>query len=110
MRSSYWLVIGAIIAATLAIAFWPNPHHAATAAAPGQYPLNKSRPQWSAIQSLGLYRPRGSGLQDALPSGSGQMDAKQSCGTNRVLGRGRDACTLPTVPLGPQYTPTLLQD
>ena len=107
MRSSYWLLIGALVAATVAIAVWPSSSSSSQYAVPGQYPIDARRPQWSATPSVGKYRPRVKGLQDAIAP-SRFVDAKTSCGSVRVLGRGRDACTLPTVPLGPQYTPTIL--
>ena len=107
MRSSYWLVIGAIVAAALAIAYWPSGSHHVSRAPPGQYPLHETRPEWSATQSVGLYRPRGSDkFQDSLAPSS-FMDAKMACGFGRV--HGEEVCTRPTVPLGPQYEPHLLQ-
>ena len=103
MRTSYWLIAGALIAVSLAFAFWPSHTYRQKPSPPGQYPLDASRPEWTAIQSLGLYRPRGRSGQDTLAP-SWTQDAKQSCGGDRVT----KPCTLPTVPLGPQYTPTLL--
>lgn len=109
MRSTYWFVIGAIVVGALAIAFWPSISHMIVPSPPGQYPLHAKRPAWRATPSIGLYRPRGSKRpQDSLPSASGAIDAKQSCGFGRAVGRGRDPCTLPTVPLDPQYSPTIL--
>ena len=103
MRLSYWLILGAALAVAVVLTMW-SPAVSGTLVPPGQYPLNKARPSWSSIQSVGQYRPRGHGDQDALaPSAS--VDAKMSCGGDRVHKR----CTLPTVPLGPQYEPTLLE-
>lgn len=107
MRSTYWFVIGAIVAGALAIAFWPSISDMVVPSPPGQYRLHAKRPTWHATPSIGLYRPRGSKRpQDSLSGVTDVIDAKQSCGFGRVRGRGR--CTLPTVPLGPQYSPTLL--
>jgi hypothetical protein len=112
MRSSYWLVIGAIVAGALAIAFWPSMAHMVVPSPPGQYRLHAKRPAWHATPSVGLYRPRGSKRpQDSLSGVTDVIDAKQSCGFGRVRGRGRDPCTLPTVDAhehSPQYSPTLL--
>jgi hypothetical protein len=109
MRSTYWLLVGALVAATVAVALWPSSMQRAAASVPGQYPIDARRPQWSATPSVGKYRPRVKGLQDAIAP-TGFVDAKTSCGSVRTLGRGRDPCTLPTVPLGPQYTPTILMN
>jgi len=98
MRISYWLVIITLIAAATFV-FWPS-RHSVTSSVPGQYPLDKKRPHWHATQSVGLYRPRGSVGQDVLRP-SDHIDAKMSCSTSNL-------CTRPTVPLGPQYEPTIL--
>ena len=105
MRSSYWIILGVIIAAVIALTLWSSGSVLGAQVPPGQYPLNKARPSWSSIQSVGLYRPRGQGDQDALAPAAG-IDAKMSCGGDRV----HKLCTLPTVPLGPQYEPTLLEN
>jgi len=103
MRSSYWLILSAVVAAVIALTLWPIGSSQGAQTPPGQYPLNKARPSWSSIHSIGLYRPRGHGDQDALDPSAG-VDAKMSCGGDRV----HKLCTLPTVPLGPQYEPALL--
>ena len=100
-----WLILGAIIAAAVALMLWSSGSVSGIQVPPGQYPLNKARPSWSSSQSIGLYRPRGHGDQDSLAP-SAFVDAKMSCGGDRV----HKHCTLPTVPLGPQYEPTLLEN
>lgn len=94
MRTSYWLVAGALVAAVVVIAFWPSTYRQSPSP-PGQYPLDARRPEWEATQSVGLYRPVSSRDQDVLAP-TGFRDAKMRSGGNRK------ACTLPTVPLGPQ--------
>jgi len=101
-----WIILGVIIAAVIALTLWSSGSALGIQVPPGQYPLNESRPSWSSIQSIGLYRPRGYGDQDMLPS-SADVDAKMSCGSDRTVNKH---CTLPTVPLGPQYEPTLLEN
>ena len=101
MRTSYWLVAGALVAAAFAFAFWsPRSHHPPTP--PGQFRLHDRRPQARATPSLGLYRPRGRGDQDVLAP-SAHRDAKMRCATET-------GCALPTAPLGPQYSPTILMN
>ena len=94
MRTSYWLVAGALVAAVVVIAFWPSTYRQSPSP-PGQYPLDERRPEWEATQSVGLYRPRDAAGQDTLAP-TGFRDAKMRSGGNRK------ACVLPTVPLGPQ--------
>lgn len=100
-----WLIAGIVFAAAVAVILWSSGSALEIPSPPGQYPLNKARPSWSSIQSVGQYRPRGHGDQDALAP-SAFVDAKMSCGSDRTVNK---RCTLPTVPLGPQYEPTLLE-
>jgi len=95
MRTSYWLIAGALVAAVAIFAFWPVALYRQSASPPGQYPLDTRRPELNAIQSVGLYRPRAMAGQDTLVP-SEYKDAKMLCGGDRK------SCTLPTVPLGPQ--------
>jgi len=103
MRDSYWLVGAGLLCVALAFAFWPAASYRQSPSPPGQYPLENRRPQWSATESTGLYRPRGSGYQDALMR-TGFMDAKMSCGGDRF----NKICTLPTVRYISPYEPTIL--
>ena len=95
MRTSHWLVAGALVAAVAVIAFWPPSTYPQMPSPPGQYPLDARRPEWEATQSVGLYRPLTPTGQDTLAP-SMYRDAKMRSGGNRKI------CTLPTVPLGPQ--------
>lgn len=99
MRSSYWLVIAALIVGASIIAFWPTTEHIG-AAVPGQYPLDKKRFNWPSMNSTGHYRPIGMG-SDTVAFSTG--DDKFVCGTSKT-------CRLPTVPYVTPYEPTLLQE
>lgn len=107
MRSAVWILGGLMIMAVIALQMWSSTHSMYSPVPPGQYPLDENRPEWSSTPAVGRYRPRKSAGQDTLAA-TGFMDAKRSCGDGRV--RGREICTLPTVPVGEIYEPTLLQD
>ena len=99
MRSTIW-IIGGLLLLAIALHMWPSIQ---TQSIPGQYPLDAPRPAWRATPAVGRYRPRKS--SDSLVA-TGFMDAKRSCGDGRV--RGREVCTLPTVPVSEIYEPTIL--
>ena len=99
MRSTVW-IIGGLILLAIALYMWPSIQ---AQSIPGQYPLDAPRPSWSSTQAIGRYRPRKS--SDSLAA-TDFMDAKRSCGDGRV--RGREVCTLPTVPVDDIYEPTIL--
>lgn len=95
MRTSYWLVAGALAIAVAVIAFWPAASYKQDPSPPGQYPLDARRPNWEATLSVGRYRPISNRDQDTL-TGTGFRDVKMRTGGDRKT------CTLPSVPLGPQ--------
>ena len=52
-----WIAIGIILALALTLVNMFSSGHVYDATPPGQYPLDKRRPQWTSVQSVGRYRP-----------------------------------------------------
>ena len=99
MRPAYWIVGGLLILAIALVTMMPSVVPSFDSSPPGQYPLDQSRPQWTATPSVGLYRPQGDLGSDRIHDKT--ADAKFLCSSVGV-------CSLPTVSDKPQYSPSLL--
>ena len=103
MRPTVWifgsLLLLTVVVMTLVWTRWnpvkPSP--------PGQLPLEdvqEATVQWPSTLRAEAYRPTASS-GEVTPDFTVGWDTKRVCGIKKE-------CLLPTVPLGPQYTPTLL--
>ena len=72
-----WVLLFIVVVCFVVSLLWPSLLESGTVP-PGQYPINKARPSWSATQHVRPYRPMDP--EDDIPFAK---DVKFRCGTSK---------------------------